>query len=71
MAVAVLPAVGYLVLLFVFTRFELSRIVPTLAATAVVLSIVLGVLILKEQVNVWNVAGVILAVGAIVLAQIR
>ncbi|OGL66691.1 hypothetical protein A2856_02915 [Candidatus Uhrbacteria bacterium RIFCSPHIGHO2_01_FULL_63_20] len=69
--VVLLPAVGYLVLLYVFTRLELSRTIPILGMSAVILSVALGALVLKEQVSGWNLAGVALAVVAIYLVQLR
>lgn len=69
--VVLLPAVGYLVLLYVFTRLELSRTVPILGMSALVLSVALGAIVLKEQVSGWNLAGVALGVVAIYLVQLR
>lgn len=67
----VLPVAGFLLLLYVLTRLELSRAIPVLSVSAVVLSAVLGAFFLKESLNVWNVLGIVVAIVAIYLVQMR
>ncbi len=66
-----LPAAGFFLLLYVLTRLELSRAIPILGVSAIVLSAVLGAVFLKESLNAWNLLGIALAVLAIYLVQMR
>lgn len=62
---------GFLVQLYALSRLELSKTIVLLGMTAVVFSSLAGVFYLKEHLNVWNWAGVGLALAAIVLVSIK
>src|SRR3989338_952154 len=66
-----LPAAGLVLLLYVLTRFELSRTIPILGMSAVIFSAVLGAAFLKESLSVWNLLGIGIAVLAIYLVKMR
>jgi multidrug transporter EmrE-like cation transporter len=66
-----LPAAGFLLLLYVLTRLELSRTIPILSVSAIVLSAIFGAVFLRESLNAWNLLGLAIAILAIYLVQLR
>lgn len=63
--------VGFLFQMYALSKIELSRTIVLMGMLAVIFSTATGVLYLKEQINVWNVAGIVLALVAIVLINVR
>lgn len=63
--------VGFLFQMYALSKIELSRTIVLMGMLAVVFSTAAGVLYLKEHLNVWNIAGVVLALIAIVLVNVR
>lgn len=62
---------GFLFQMYALSKIELSRTIVLMGMLAVVFSTAAGVLYLKEHLNAWNIAGVVLALTAIVLVNVR
>ena len=71
MLVTIAAAVGFLVQIYVLKHYDLSRTIILLATFAVVLSAVFGVAFLHERLSVMNIVGIVLAIIAIVLVQLK
>jgi drug/metabolite transporter (DMT)-like permease len=67
----VLSTVGFLIQLYAFSRYELSRTVIFLGTFAVIMSTVVGVLYLKEKLNIYTYIGLGFAVMAIIFTHIE
>lgn len=63
--------VGFLFQMYALSRMELSRTIVLMGMLAVIFSTAAGVLYLKEQINAWNIAGIVLALIAIVLINVK
>jgi drug/metabolite transporter (DMT)-like permease len=62
---------GFLFQMYSLARIDLSRNIIILGMLAVVFSTIAGVVVFKDQLNGWNVAGIVLALVAIVLVNIK
>ena len=67
----VVSGLGFLIQLYAFSRYELSRTVIFLGVFAVIMSTVVGVLYLKERLNVYTYIGIGFAVMAIIFTHIE
>lgn len=70
-ATVAVTVVGFLFQMYALSKMDLSRTIITLGTLAVVFSAFAGVLFLRETLEWWNWAGVGLAIGAIVLVNVR
>ena len=63
--------IGFFIQLYVMSRYELSRTIILLGIFAVVLSAIFGAAFLHERLTPINIVGIVLAIAAIILVQIR
>jgi drug/metabolite transporter (DMT)-like permease len=63
--------VGFLFQLHALAKIELSRTIIIMGMLAIIFSATAGVIFFKEHLNIWNVAGIVLALTAIVLVNIK
>lgn len=71
MASIIVPFAALMIQVYVLTRYELSRTMITLGVLNVVFATVLGVLVLKERLTMLNYVGVICAIAAIILINVK
>lgn len=69
--VTVAAGLGFLIQIYVLSRYDLSRTIILLGTFAVVLSAIFGVIFLHEKLSILNIAGIIFAVLAIILVQLK
>ncbi len=65
------PLAAFALQMYVLSRYELSRTVTIMGVCAVVFSVALGILFLKERYTTINYLGVVFAVLAIILIRYR
>jgi len=66
-----LSLVAFAIQLYVLKHLELSKTITLLGVCAVVFSAILGAVFLKEKLNAYNYAGLVFAVLAIILINIK
>lgn len=71
LATLAVAAVGFLFQMYALSKVDLSRTIITMGVLAVIFSAGAGVWYLRETLEWWNWVGVGLAVGAIVLVNIK
>ena len=71
LATLVIALIGFLFQMYALSKIELSRTIVLMGTLAVVFSTVAGVLYLKEHLNAWNAVGIVLALAAIVLVNVK
>ena len=71
LATLAIALIGFLFQMYALSKIELSKTIVFMGMLAVVFSTVAGVLYLKEQLNTWNAIGVLLALVAIVLVNVK
>lgn len=71
LAISAAAVFGFALQMFVLSRYELSKTTITLGVLAVLISALLGVLVLHERLTPQNILGVLFAVAAIVLLQLK
>ena len=71
MLITVLAGLGFLTQIYVLKHYDLSRTIILLATFAVVLSAIFGVVFLHEKLSLLNMVGIVFAVIAIILVQIK
>ncbi len=65
----ILYAVSFLLWQKLLTMFELSQIVPIVTAIVQIIVFVIGVLVFKEKINIYNIVGiVVLLIGILLLS---
>lgn len=62
---------GFLFQMYSLARIDLSRNIIILGMLAIVFSTIAGVVVFKDQINGWNALGIVLALVAIVLVNIK
>jgi multidrug transporter EmrE-like cation transporter len=62
---------GFLFQMHALSRMDLSRTIVFMGMLAVIFSAAAGVLVFKEQLNIWNVVGLGFAVAAIILVNVK
>ncbi len=67
----IIAFVGFLFQMYALSKIELSKTIVFMGMLAVVFSTVAGVFYLKEELNTWNMAGILLALIAIVLVNVK
>lgn len=65
------PLIAFALQMYVFSRYELSRTITIMGVCAVVFSMTLGILFLKERYTAINYLGVLFAILAIILIRYR
>lgn len=63
--------IGFLFQMHALSKIDLSRTIVFMGMLAVIFSSAAGVIFFREQLNVWNVIGLVLAVTAIMLVNIK
>jgi len=66
-----LSGLAFVLQLYVLKHLDLSKTIIILGSCAVIFSALLGVLVLKEKLNVYNYLGVAFAVLAVVFINIK
>lgn len=65
----ILYAISFLLWQKLLTMFELSQIVPIVTAIVQIIVFIIGILIFKEKINLYNVIGiVVLLIGILLLS---
>ena len=67
----ILAGVGFISQMYALSRMDLSRTIVVMGMLAVIFSTAAGVIFFKESINPWNVIGLVLALVAIVLVNIK
>lgn len=67
----VVAGLGFLLFMYVLSKYELSRSVVTLGVSAAFFSLIFGVFLLGERITPLNGVGYALAIAAIVLINLK
>ena len=67
----ILAGVGFVSQMYALSRMDLSRTIVAMGMLAVIFSTIAGVVFFKESINVWNGLGLVLALLAIFLVNIK
>jgi drug/metabolite transporter (DMT)-like permease len=70
-AALLVAGVGFIFQMHALSRLDLSRTIIIMGMLAIIFSAAAGAIFFKEQFNYWNVAGVLFALAAIVLINIK
>ncbi len=70
-AALLIAGVGFVLQMYALSKIDLSRTIIMMGMMAVIFSAAAGAIFFKEQFNYWNVTGILLALTAIVLVNIR
>lgn len=71
LALSIAAIAGFALQMFVLSRYELSKTIITLGVLAVLIQTALGLFVLHERLSAMNLVGVIFALAAIVLLQVK
>lgn len=71
LAAMLVAGVGFVFQMHALSKIELSRTIVAMGMLAVLFSTLAGVVYFKEQLNHWNLIGVVLALAAIVLVNVK
>lgn len=63
--------VGFVFQMYALSRIELSKTIVFMGTLSIVFSSAAGILYLKEQLNTWNMIGILLALTAIMLINVK
>ena len=66
-----LAGIGFVSQMYALSRMDLSRTIVVMGMLAVLFSTAAGIIFFKETINLWNVIGLVLALAAIVLVNIK
>jgi drug/metabolite transporter (DMT)-like permease len=67
----VIAGIGFILQMHALSRIDLSRTIIMMGMLAVIFSAAAGAIFFREQFNYWNVAGIIFALAAIILINIK
>jgi len=70
-AALLVAGVGFLLHMHALSKLDLSRTIIIMGMLAIIFSAAAGAIFFKEQFNYWNVAGIMFALTAIVLINIK
>lgn len=71
MIAMIVPFIALMIQVYVLTRYELSRTMITLGVLNVLFASGLGVMVLKEKLSTLNYLGIVFAVLAVILVNIK
>jgi len=66
-----LAGIGFVFQMYALSKLELSRTIVMLGMSAVIFSTAAGVLYLKEHLNLWNMLGIVFALLAVFLVNLK
>jgi drug/metabolite transporter (DMT)-like permease len=66
-----LAGVGFAFQMYALSKLELSRTIVMLGMAAVIFSTAAGALFLKEHLNLWNMLGIVFALLAVFLVNLK